>query len=231
MTAEDIPRFAACTAEAYRGYPLFDHLFGPAYNPSAVETIFGASMRCSHGYWASRTRPPRMRWPCSCRPVPRARRPGTPRLRRSRHRETPVRLRILLQRGHGKAHRRRYMVSFQPLRKTGVPRERALVEGHEACPGAHRGQGTEMLPGDPEGIQRRSLRASRLRDGGEGHGTGFGHPPFRHGLGKQKTVTPERSRMHGLFGFMQKYASATLQTRHDPDVPAIPNGYIRVRGP
>ena len=49
MTAEDIPRFAACTAEAYRGYPLFDHLFGPAYNPSAVETIFGASMRCSRG--------------------------------------------------------------------------------------------------------------------------------------------------------------------------------------
>ena len=49
MTAEDIPRFAACTAEAYRGYPLFDHLFGPVYSPSAVETIFGASMRCSRG--------------------------------------------------------------------------------------------------------------------------------------------------------------------------------------
>lgn len=163
--------------------------------------------------------------------VPRARRPGTPRLRRSRHRETPVHLRILLQRGHGKALRRRYVVSFQPLRKTGVPRERALVEGHEACPGAHRGQGTEMLPGDPEGIQRRPLRASRLRGGGEGHGTGFGHPPFCHGLGKRKTATPERSRMHGLFGFMQKYASATLQTRHDPDVPAIQNGYIGVRGP
>ena len=49
MTAEDIPRFAACTAEAYRGHPLSDHLFDPAYNPSAVETIFGASMRCSRG--------------------------------------------------------------------------------------------------------------------------------------------------------------------------------------
>ncbi len=230
MTAEDIPRFAACTAEAYRGYPLFDHLFGPAYSPSAVETIFGASMRCSRGLLGVSDTAAGGQGSIHRR-VPRARRPGTPRLRRSRHRETPVRLRILLQRGHGKAHRRGYMVSFQPLRKTGVPRERALVEGHEACPGAHRGQGTEMLPGDPEGIQRRPLRASRLRGGGEGHGTGFGHPPFRHGLGKRKTVTPERSRMQGLFGFVQKYASTTLQTRHNPNVPAIPNGYIRVRGP
>ena len=73
MTAEDIPRFAACTAEAYRGYPLFDHLFGPAYNPSAVETIFGASIGAPAAYWASRTRPPRMSTTeCSCRlwPMP-----------------------------------------------------------------------------------------------------------------------------------------------------------------
>lgn len=139
MTAEDIPRFAACTAEAYRGYPLFDHLFGPVYSPSAVETIFGASMRCSRGLLGVSDTAAGGQGSIHRR-VPRARRPGTPRLRRSRHRETPVHLRILLQRGHGKAHRRGYMVSFQPLRKTGVPRERALVEGHEACPGAHRGQ-------------------------------------------------------------------------------------------
>lgn len=150
MTAEDIPRFAACTTEAYRGHPLFDHLFGPVYSPSAVETIFGASIvlprpigRLGHGRRECGGPVPAAGGQGSIhRRIPRARRPETPRLRRSRHRETPVRLRILLQRGHGKTHRRGYVVSFQPLRKTGVPRERALVEGHKACPGAHRGQGT-----------------------------------------------------------------------------------------